>query len=331
MSSILSQNIGRQGMVATLDRAVPNAAGQRVMLRRAAGEISSLSTEGRHAGIWHAVVLGKPIQIDHLATREIMVADACLHPAMMNSGEAETSACESSGHRSINMQRAMRFVPVAWALKSLFAFWVEDRGWRGYYRTFKTDYGEFHLGAHVDAAGAWVLQCKTSTSGNAIVGERRLESVEFLGSVFLAVAQMWREALPDAPLPQLLSLASDYEHHLEQMRGLAVTLPALHADGETFRHLRQRILRRHGPPVGPQPKAVTMTNIGTLLNLTVDGITYACPLVDGSWAESCAVDLNSLATMAGHSLRGPSVPLALALQYVRVGGMPLPRLACLPL
>lgn len=318
-------------MVATIDRAVPNAAGQRVVLRRAADEIYTLSTEARPASIWHAVLLDKPIQIDHLATREVIVADACLHPAPLDCGDAETSACESSGPRSINMERAMRFVPVAWALKSLFAFWVEDRGWRGYYRTFKTDYGEFHLGAHVDAAGAWVLQCKTSSSGSGIVGERRLESVDFLGSVFLAVSQMWHEALPDAPLPQLLSLAKDYEHHLEQMQGFAVTLPTLNADGEAFRHLRRRILRRHGPPVGPQPKVVTMTNSGRLLNLTADGITYACPLVDGSWAESCAVDLNSFATMAGHSLRGRSVPLALALQYVRVGGMPLPRLPCLPL
>ena len=84
---------------------------------------------------------------------------------------------------------------------------------------------------------------------------------------------------------------------------------------------------------GANPRMAVMHRSGKLGigSAHLDGIAYACPLIDGSWSESCAVDLNSLATMAGHSLRGRSVPLALALQYVRVGRVPLPRLPCLPL
>lgn len=319
--------VGRPGMVATIDRAVPYSTGQHVVLRSVASATSTESAAEHPARTWHAVVLGEATQVDHLTAHEIVVADKCLHPIVACGGEGEATI-DAPAPRSIDLRRALRFVPIEWALKSLFAVWVDRGDWRGFYRTFATDQGRFHLGAHINPSGDWILQCTTSRHPHEIVDERRLEPMDYLGRVFLAVAQMWRKAMPDAPPPQLLSLTKAYEDHIEEMRSLSVALPTLNVDGEMFRHLRRRILRRHGPPSAQQPKAVDLAATANMLSLIVDGIPYACPVVSGSWSARCAIDLASLAALPGHSVRGSSIPLAQALQFVRVGATPVPRMAC---
>lgn len=351
--------VGRVGLVAQLQRVQADQVGKLVLVRKPVGPMSSLANSVKPVFAWQVMVLGEPVELNSRACRDIIVADACLKPVSQldpaegdalakRQAEQEFSEALKDLRRILDanplspeeldtfvekaaeqfgMERLLEVVPVAVALRELdFRPVGDDDGglqWSGMHLG-----SELHVFAGPDMFGRWMLMGRNLSRRHAMFDERILPAQEARGKVMLKVLDLWREAFGrEAPVPDLLAPAVQYQQHQHDMASLRIGMPTLCVDGEVFRATRRWIAQRLGPTQTSdgetQSEMALQLSFGDgLLRLEAPGLVFACP-ANGVWVGDCAVPVRAVLALPSARLRGWHVAFERSADRLTVNGMHL--------
>lgn len=339
--------VGRPGLVAQLRRVGPGSEGRLVLVQKAVGPMSSLSSSPRPVFAWQVLLLGATVDINGKACRDIVVADACLRPvyhleggevravveqralqdlqlgldnlrrllaglehgeaALAQIGKTSTSQVDGVGDEIRSLLRVQSIAV------SLFALGFRMRGeddHAGWHWSGHHQGVELYVTAGPDMFGRWALTGRLTNSRQMMWSEALLWSTEPFGAVALKLLNMWRDAFgTDVPPPSNVTPGLVYEKHLADMRPLRVVLPTLWADGEVLRAIRRWLRQRaHRSNDGEIPA-------DSPLDLSFAGDVLHLGAngqtygcpASGVWMQDCAVSLRDFVDTPAWVMRGACV------------------------
>lgn len=355
-SSIPASTVGCIGMVAALHRVRGEDDGRLVAVRHPMGFVSELVGSLRPVFAWQVLVLGEPVKVNGRHCREIIVPDKCLRPvSQLADGQVERlvkieakkdfdaalndlatllnardispdefEAFAESAVSQVQFEHAMEVVPICQVLQEV-GFKQVNPPEGETYRWVGVNGGvELIIEGGPSWIGQWQL-CATACGARTVMCDEVKLLVEWSrGRIVQSLVDLWFTAFRGAPVPDSFALGVLYRQHQEDMRKVEPGLPHVEVDGPIFRATRRWIAERHGLEsdiVGPHPDIpLTLTVANGLLQFSVQGQTYGCPVRRG-WIDRCSISLKQFLGFPQHVFRGHGVDLSLTMEELILRGV----------
>ena len=350
--------IGRVGMIAALHHVRGEDDGRLVAVRHPIGMVTELIGARMPVFAWQVLVLGEPVDVNANHCREIIVADKCLHPvSQLPDGEVERLVklearkdfdaalidlakilkttdmtpdqfevfVEKAANQA-QIECALEVVSIAQVLREA-GFKQENPPdgeglkWAGVYSGKK-----LVISGGPDWFDHWRIWGQARDARTILCEERVLMTDWPRGRILGVLVEIWESAFGDAAVPDNFSMGVLYKQHQLDIRRLEPGLPYVAVDGEIFRATRRWIAQRHSLPentMGPHRDfPISLSITGSLLQITVQGQTYGCPICRG-WIDDCSVSLQQFLALPPQVFRGRMITLSFTVGEMLIKGCPV--------
>lgn len=346
--SVPEKAVGHVGMLAMIKRVEQSEIGKLVVLREAAGYVTSLVGSEKPVFAWLTRALGQPMNCRGKLSRDLYVADACLTPVgemtpgqikklvrgqtdvefaealedlrkilrvqNLTPDDLEGAVKKAADHFAIDL--ALTVVPAATVLREM-GFVSKSQGNEHFQWTGIHDGTELEIDAYVDWSGNVRVVGHAISVRQWVWDERLLPAEAPLGKSILTILSIWRTAFSKATVPSCFELGVLYEQHIEVMKKMNPGLPILAVDPKVFRSALKWL--KQGQFGLWDNDSLLLSFSDGLLRFDVNGLVYGCPAY-GKWAVGCKVRFSDFMQLTASISRSRRIELRQMSDYMSING-----------